>query len=424
MARTSEEKHTTVGGIAGVVYQYYVFLYYLLTMKRGEVVSFEKLDDTAKETPNFIALHQAKYTVKYGIDGEETPLTNRAQDFWKAIDVWLDLIKTDGDKKRTKEEQVRYINTHKFHFVTNKVPINNGFYKLCQKNKEEVDLHTIDSVLDAITAEGRNSGKKGCHGNYRSVQEIIDDLKAYELRREFISNIEFETESLDSLKTKCLEYLTDTVRFTEDESKQVFDDFKIEVDKDFVEHLKQGKPLEYSFVFQKKRFQRVFQLHRTENLNFKIVKERFRPDFLNLVCIQQLMKVNDLKPSDTDRVAEKTCHYLSFKNKYQNMHDNYEILVPEEQMFNEEVMTAWNNEFQYAYIDTDETTPEKDIVRRAAGLLRDIRKTDLTLCKQKLGFPISNGAFYYFSDECKIGWHKDWEKFFSKRENKENGQDC
>jgi hypothetical protein len=54
--------------------------------------------------------------VKYGIDGEETPLTNRAQDFWKAIDVWLDLIITDCDKKRTKEEQVRYINTHKFHY--------------------------------------------------------------------------------------------------------------------------------------------------------------------------------------------------------------------------------------------------------------------------------------------------------------------
>lgn len=423
MEHQTEKKHTTVGGIAGIVYQYYVFLYNLLTMQRGEVVSFEKLDDTAKETPNFIALYQAKHSVKYGIDGEETPLTNRAQDFWKAIDVWLDLIITDGDKKRTKEEQVRYINTHKFHYVTNKVPINNVFYKLCQKNKEEVDLHTIDSVLDAITAEGRNSGKKEGHGNYRSVREIIDDLKAYELRREFISNIEFEIESLDGLEAKCLDYLKN-IWFKEEDSIRVFDDFKIEVNKDLTDALKIGNPLEYTHNQKIRRFQRVFQLHRTEDLHFRIVKERFRPDFLNLVCIQQLMKVDDIKPSDTDRVAEKTCHFLSFKNRYQNMHDNYEILVPEEEMFNEEVMSAWNNEFQYAYLDTDETTPEKDIVRRAAGLLRDIRKTDLTLCKQKLGFPISNGAFYYFSDECKIGWHKDWEKFFSKRENKENGQDC
>lgn len=421
MEHQTEKKHTTVGGIAGIVYQYYVFLYNLLTMQRGEVVSFEKLDDTAKETPNFIALYQAKHSVKYGIDGEETPLTNRAQDFWKAIDVWLDLIITDGDKKRTKEEQVRYINTHKFHYVTNKVPINNVFYKLCQK--KDIDLQAIDCVLDVITGEGRNFGKKKDHGNYRSVQEIIDDLKTYELRREFISNIEFEIESLDGLEAKCLDYLKN-IWFKEEDSIRVFDDFKIEVNKDLTDALKIGNPLEYTHNQKIRRFQRVFQLHRSEDLNFRIVKEKFRPDFLNLVCIQQLMRVDDIKPSDTDRVAEKTSHYLSFKNRYQNMHDNYEILVPEEEMFNEEVMTAWNNEFQYAYLDTDETTPEKDIVRRAAGLLRDIRKTDLTLCKQKLGFPISNGAFYFFSDECKIGWHKDWEKFFSKRENKENGQDC
>ena len=106
--------------------------------------------------------------------------------------------------------------------------------------------------------------------------------------------------------------------------------------------------------------------------------------------------------------------------------DGDTILYASASMIQETLNFDFSQERQvnYAYLDTDETTPEKDIVRRAAGLLRDIRKTDLTLCKQKLGFPISNGAFYFFSDECKIGWHKDWEKFFSKRENKENGQDC
>ena len=112
MAKTSEEKHTTVGGIAGIIYQFYVFLYNLLTIKPGEVVSFEKLDDAAKETSNCIALFQAKHTVRYGVDGENVPLTNRAQDFWKAIDVWMDLIKKDGDNDRNRGEQLNYINAH------------------------------------------------------------------------------------------------------------------------------------------------------------------------------------------------------------------------------------------------------------------------------------------------------------------------
>ena len=423
MAKSSEEKHTTVGGIAGIIYQYYVFLYNLLAIKPGEVVSFEKLDDAAIETPSYIALFQAKHTVKCGVDGESVPLTNRAQDFWKAIDIWLDLIKKDGKQDRTKDEQLKYIDTHKFHFVSNKAPYDNGFYQLCQKDGIEQNLTAIDAVLDFITAEGRSTETKVGHDfykKYRSVQNIIDDLKAFELRKEFISQIRFETASLESLKTKCYAHLTDTVRFDEEDARKVFDDFKIEVEKDLFNTLAKGEHLEYTFEFQKRRFQRVFQFHRVEDLNFRIMKEKFRPEFLNLICIKQLLKVDDLKPTDTDRVAEKTSHYLSFKNRFQELHDNYKILVPEEEQFNEEIMTIWGDEFKYVYKDTNEETPDSIIIGKANDLLRDVRKNDLTLCKQKLGIPVSNGAFYYFSDECKIGWHRDWKMFFGKKE--EDGQ--
>lgn len=423
MARTSEEKHTTVGGIAGIIYQYYVFLYNLLTIKPGEVVSFEKLDDAAKETPTYITLYQAKYTVKYGVDGEDIPLTNRAHDFWKAIDVWMDLIKKDGDNDRNRGEQLDYIKAHEFHFVSNKAPNDNDFYKLCQKEEKEKNLTAIDGVLDSITAEGRKTKKGSTSLKYRSVQNIIDDLKAFELREELISKIEFDIESFESIEAKCQAHLTDMVRFDEEEAKTVFEDFKIEVEEDLKDIIGKGKSLVYTFDFQKKRFQRVFQFHRTEDLNFKIGKVNFRPEFLDLICIKQLLKVNDVIPGNTDRIAQKTSHFLSFKNRYEQLHDDYKIRVPEDEMFVEEVMTTWGDKFTNVYNDTNDDTPEDVIISKAGKLLESIRDKELSLCKQSLGRPISNGAFYYFSDECKIGWHRDWKKYFSKQEKDTDGQD-
>lgn len=425
MGKTSEEKHTTVGGIAGIIYQFYVFLYHLLTMERGEVVSFEKLDDAAKETPHYISLYQAKHTVKCGVNGEVVPLTNRAQDFWKAIDVWMDLIKNDGKQSRSLKEQLGYINSHEFHFVSNKAPFENEFFKLCQKDVEDITIEAINSVLDTITAMGRNSGREDTaetSTKHRSVQDIIDDLKAFELRREFVLKIKFDVESFDSIEAKCHHYLNGTVRFDDEEAKKVFDDFKVEVEKDLADSVKFGKSLSYTYEFQKKRFLKVFQYHRAENLDFRIVKEKFKPEFLDLICIKQLMKVNDLTPANTDRIAEKTSHFLSFKNRYQELHDNYRILVPEEEMFNEEIMTTWGDKFASLYKDTDNDTPEPTIISKASQLLDVIRDKELKLCQQPLGRPISNGAFYYYSDECKIGWHRDWEKFFGKKEDNQNGQ--
>ena len=103
----------------------------------------------------------------------------------------MDLKYNCGDD-RNSDEQL-YINVHEFHFVSNKTLNANDFYRLCQKEK---NLTEIDGVLDSITAEGRIMKKESTSPKFRSVQNVIDDLKAFELREEFISKIEFDIESL------------------------------------------------------------------------------------------------------------------------------------------------------------------------------------------------------------------------------------
>lgn len=98
---TVEEQHTAMDKIGGFVYQFYCFLYHVLTMNKGDVVSFEKLDDAAVEAGNLITLYQAKHTIQVDAEGEKKALTNRSTDLWKAIDVWRKLIagKTEEKKK-------------------------------------------------------------------------------------------------------------------------------------------------------------------------------------------------------------------------------------------------------------------------------------------------------------------------------------
>ena len=108
--------------IGGFVYQFYYFLYHILTMEKGEEVSFEKLDDAAVEKDDVNTLYQTKHTIKIDTNGEKVTLTNRSADLWKAIDVWRKLVEGNADERRSFDNMSGYIKDHKFVFVSNKMP--------------------------------------------------------------------------------------------------------------------------------------------------------------------------------------------------------------------------------------------------------------------------------------------------------------
>lgn len=420
---TAEEQHTAMDKIGGFVYQFYCFLYHVLTMKKGEEVSFEKLDDAAVENGNLITLYQAKHTIRVEAEGEKRPLTNRSTDLWKAIDVWRKLI-VGKEGSRTEEEMQKYIVDHKFVFISNKLPDDNKFVALCQEVQNGVDNNKIDAVLDEITQEGRprEGAAQPVNAIARTTQMMIDDLKMFGLRGEFLKGISFEAKSQDEIKRDCIEHIADKVRFSDEDAPVVFDDFLTEVVKDFFDKADKGTPLSYTYEEQRKRFERVFQYHREEKLDFRITMEQYRKEFLDLVCIQQLIKVKDFAASETDKVAKYASYFYSFKNRYDQLREDSKILGPEDEMFRADAIAFWDNEFGNAYDDLDETAAEEIILKKAKKLLYEVRKHQLKLRSETLGDTISNGAYYYLSDECMIGWHRDWKQFF-KKQTEHDGQD-
>ena len=421
---TAEEQFTAMDKIGGFIYQFHCFLYHVLTMNKGEVVSFEKLDDAAVEAGNLITLYQAKHTIQVDAEGEKKALTNRSTDLWKAIDVWRKLIVGKTDEKRSDADKQEYIAKHRFVFFSNKLPDNNKFVSLCEEVKNGADNDRIDAVLDEITQEGRprEGTTQPANNPGRTTQMMIDDLKAFGLRAEFLKQIAFEAKSQDEVKKDCIDHIADKVRFSDEDAPEVFKDFLAEAVDDFFERADKGTPLSYTYEEQRKRFERVFQFHRAEKLNFRIIMEEYRKEFLDLICIQQLIKVKDFASSETEEVAKYASHFYSFKNRYDELWEDNKILIDEDKEFWADAYAFWDNQFKHAYRKLDDSASEDVIIDKAQEILFAVRQHKLKLCKEELSQYISDGAFYYLSDKCIIGWHKSWMEFF-KKQGEQDGQD-
>lgn len=415
---TAEDQHIAMDKIGGFVYQFYCFLYHVLTMNKGEEVSFEKLDDAAVEAGNLITLYQAKHTIQVGAEGNRRRLTDRSTDLWKAIDVWRKLIMGKSSENRSDAGMRQYIKEHEFVFISNKLP-NNRFVSLCKEVKEGAGDDRIDAVLDEITQEGRSH--LGAESPAQT-QIKINLLKEFGLKKEFLKKIRFEAKTQEEIKNDCIGHIADRVRFSDEDAPVVFKDFMTEAVNDFFDKSDKGTPLSYTFDEQRKRFEHVFQFHREEKLDFRITMEQYKKEFLDLVCIQQLIKVNDFSSSETDKVAKYASYYYSFKNRYDRLREDSRILDIEDKAFRMDAINFWDNEFGNAYDELDEAATDATIIKRAKKMLYEVRKHKLKLCREMLGETISNGAFYYLSDECLIGWHRDWKLFF-KKQNGINGQD-
>lgn len=421
--QSEEGEHTAMGVIAGYYFQFYFFLYKVLTMECGTIVSFEKLDDTATEEAQAITLFQVKHTIQAALVGKDKPLTNRASDLWKTLDVWRKFITIESGNVRSEEKQQTYINTHNFVMVSNKNCENNQLIKLCNNIREgKIADNEIDRIFDNITAEAkikkdRNNEETGEKqlAPASVVQTQINALKDFKYRREFLSKITFESMSFDDIEQQCLAYIRH-LWFPENQVQDVFNDFKIAVVNDFTECAKSGKPLLYDYGQKLNRFEAIFRNKRTESLDFGIKKENFKPDFLELVCIRQLIEVGDVNKKNIDKIARVVSYYLSFKNRFNELLDNYKITNADFENFEGNTIGFWRNHFERVYDGIDEYTDEKEIIDRAKQLLEKVRDFEVSLCKEKLLIPISNGAFYYLSDECKIGWHHKWEDLFNKNQ--------
>jgi hypothetical protein len=133
--------------------------------------------------------------------------------------------------------------------------------------------------------------------------------------------------------------------------------------------------------------------------------------------IRQLIDIGDIMPFDEEKIIELTIHMLKFINNYKYWELNDGLLPSQKEEFQRNSRIIWKNSFDKVYRKIykklfegiDPTLIEEEIKDAALECLDEMKKQLLTLDETMLDTELSNGHFYFLTEEKSIGWHFNWQ---------------
>lgn len=397
------EKHIVTGQSIGFDYQFYYFVFLLIQLNHGETIGYEVKDDIYIEKGDGkVILMQSKHTVQTNAEGKRVNLTLLDDDLWKTLSIWSKAISTS---------KIEDIKKYEFILVTNKNIQNNELIS-CLENFKTNSI-SMKEVKTIILNSKKKTKNKTLQQYIADVENLTDDK--LEL---FIKNISFEA-NMDNLIEKIKVKLRN--RFlepSEAQVKQMFDSLisNISAAKYLILD-KQGK-FELSYEDFAKKFRKCFEICYAKNtLPKRTININFPDDMENQIFIRQLLEIGDIEKKSPD-IKTYTSYMLEACNSLEEwIRDGY-VLPTDAVDFEENSIVYWKNEFTAKYRRIRNTLSnrtnindvENKIKLLSLELLDVVRKQDLKLLDTDLGIKLSNGYYYYLSNEPKIGWHLDWEE--------------
>ena len=168
--KTHVEKTSAETKSIGFDYQYYFFLWKVLSLKDGETVGLEVKDDVHTELKDsHQILYQLKHTVKTKQNNDPVNLSSLDKDLWKTLSNWVQVITDKADNRATLKKQIEFINKTSFVLATNK-----------SSSKSNDLINTIsDFQNDSILIEelNENIGKLLIKAKDGKVIEYIKRIK-------------------------------------------------------------------------------------------------------------------------------------------------------------------------------------------------------------------------------------------------------
>ena len=393
------------GSIAGFIYQIYYFLYRLLTMRKGETVSLEKIDDVGTEMENEET--QTYYQLKHSINSMPSAIkrmSDRDTDLWKTLSMWVNIIKKQGDENA----QHDWIEQSEFVIISNKATDTNRFFQLLgeyqQNGGKWEDLKKYMAEQAAVEPKEKKTEKeeKG-NEDKKTIYYYTKNINEFALLKEFLLKVKLKTKSDDDIISDIDFWLVNQQHFREANAKNLRRTLYGKISE-----MLRGKALEYDLVSFDKEFGELFRKMKDRKFvaSNKVVVVPEKP--LEQTFIIQLRDIDDFKTRSIDKVKELTEQRLRFENDYNNaleVSDNDDQLI-----FERDVKTRWDNHFGEQNDGINEHSTPDEIKNAAKAVVKGIRDEYLQFDGEPLNADSSNGCFYYFSDgkTPKIGWRYDW----------------
>ena len=397
------KKHVAGGQSLGFDYQFYYFVFLLVQLHHGETIGYEVKDDIHIQKPDGkVILMQAKHTVQTKADGKRVNLTSLDEDLWKTLSIWAKVISTSDTQE---------IRNYEFILVTNKNIQNNPFITCVEKFKNDNTL--INDVKNAVLDIRQNTKNKTTQIYINAVKDLEDEK--LEL---FIKNIIFEANT-DNLIEKIKGQLRDRLfKPDEDQLEQIFNSLVTNISMAKYLILDKQEKFELNYEDFSQKFRKCFKLNFKKNtLPKRAINIEFPDSMEDQIFIRQLLEIGDLEKKSSD-IKTYTSYMLEAFNSLEKWISEGDVLPTDVVDFEENSILYWKNEFTAKYrrirntlsdgINTNDV--ENEIKLLSLELLDVIRKKELRLSNTDLEIKLSNGYYYYLSNEPKIGWHLNWEE--------------
>lgn len=403
MGITQHNKTSADNKAIGFDYQYYFFLWKILSLRTGQKIGWEVKDDVHIETKLQDYYYQVKHSVQTKSDGKTINLTTFDKDLWKTISNWVKVIVDKNEDREEINKQLEFIEKTTFILASNKSSTSTNKFLSCVKKYQdtEMDLSTIKSNINDLK---NKTADEGISEQIKTFLELDDKVF-----KNFILKINFELDKNDIFE-KCHEAIK-ADKILEHKINDVFKSLDSAIRKDNFITIASGKKVLITFDDFYKKYKKHYDIARNGKLMIRPF-DGLLPDKLeDQIFIKQIIDINDIKADDIESITKFSRYKLKLRNNLNKWLQEGEIARDEIEAFEKEAIIQWENEFRSKYRNDID---DGNIDRLALEILDEIRRRKLVISQQKLETDMSNGVFYNLSDKPVIGWRKDWESKYKK----------
>lgn len=400
MSKPHTDKTSAAGTIAGFDFQYYYFLYKLLTLKKGETIGFEALDDVHTQLNNdHQILIQVKHSIQKKSDGTTTNLTELDSDLWKTMHNWSAVIADENDGRGSLTDQINFVAKTTFVLASNKSFTSSNTFLLNLSNFQvgTIDFETINNYLKGLCESTKSEETKSHLGSVIRLDE--------EVLSKFLRNIKSELD-LDSIIDRCKTALEEK-DVNPREIDNLFNQLDSVVRQDIFKNFSDSKKLIYSFEERSRKFRRYFDIANNPELKIRKFEGGLPDKIEDQTFIKQLLDIEDIDLSEQEIIQNYTRYRLMLETNLSNWVDEGQLTSEEIRIFEDEIFRQWETEYRSSYRRNDNPDEYIDIAHK---ILKAMRDKELSISGQKLLSDMGHGSLYSLSNKPVIGWLKDWEE--------------
>lgn len=387
----------------GFEYQYLYFFLQLFSLKRGDEVGYEALEDVHKisSKEGIVYLYQLKHTNQTTQSGIQMNLTELSGDLWKTLSNWSKLITDTQDGRGKIIEQKKFLQVNRFVFVSNRVVTGNTVNEKISDYKIGIcDYDDFIKYLDELLQKTINGDLINYIKDVKTLNRNVLDMF---LKR--IDIINSEDDLFEEIRNEIRSMMVPE-KYVNDVLAKIY----LKLKEDFFEKCKNRVHQVITYENWLKGYGIFFNEVRTTMLPFRTYQPKLPEHLEQQIFVKELVEIGAINELDIAEIAEFTNQYICLMMQLEDWSDDGRLTEYDLRRFHKEAITLWHRIHNRNHRTTgaDKSLDNKN----ALNCFDEIMEKKLQLFEINMGIELSNGEFISLANESKIGWKYFWKDVY------------